>query len=64
MRRSTVGASSHSSTSDQSSSLAVAEEGQIIEVVTWLSLLQTLHRLYAYYETKIGLDEADGAAVV
>lgn len=39
---------------------------QIIEVVVWLSLLQTLHRLYTFYEVKAeleGVGDADEAAV-
>ncbi len=28
---------------------------QIVELVVWLSVLQMLHRLYAYYDAKIGL---------
>lgn len=28
---------------------------QIVEVVTWLSVLQMLHRLYAFYDARIGL---------
>ena len=28
---------------------------QIVETVVWLSVLQMLHRLYAYYDARIGL---------
>lgn len=31
------------------------EAEQIIEIVVWLAVLQMLHRLYAYYDARIGL---------
>lgn len=37
---------------------------QIVEVVVWLSLLQTLHRLYGFFEAKAIVDQTDGVAVV
>ena len=31
------------------------EPAQIVEVMLWLSLLQMLHRLYAFYDARIGI---------
>lgn len=38
-----------------SSTVAGLSPEQIIEIVTWMAVLQMLHRLYVYYDAKLGL---------